>query len=77
MHGLNVHWYVVRVTGSAPKTFPRNVWLQDIMESAFDDITVYKNLSDQLDTFVVKMDWPPRSNGEKSNNLADPSIDPS
>jgi hypothetical protein len=76
IHGLSVHWYVVGVTGSAPKTFPRNVWLRDIMESVFDDKTVYKNFSDQLDAFAVRMDWSPRSNDEKTNNLADPSKDP-
>jgi hypothetical protein len=46
------------------------------MKSAFDDATVYNTFSDQLDAFVIKMDWPPRWNEEKTNNLADSSKDP-
>jgi hypothetical protein len=73
--GIIVHSYV-GIQGSAPKTFPRNVWLKDVIVTAFDDDTVYNCFSDQMDAFVKHMDWPPRSHEEKTNNLTDASKDP-
>jgi hypothetical protein len=72
----HAHLTAVGIQGSAPKTFPRNVWLKDVMVTAFGDDTVYVSFHDQLDGFVLKMDWPPRSHEEKTNNLTDASKDP-
>jgi hypothetical protein len=52
-HNLtNAHLSAVGIQGSAPKTFPRNVWLKDVMGTAFGDNTVYDSFHDQLDGFV-------------------------
>jgi hypothetical protein len=46
------------------------------MVTAIGDNTVYDSFHDQPDGFVKLMDWPPRSNEEKTNNLTDASKDP-
>jgi hypothetical protein len=57
------------IQGNAPKTWPRCVWLRDIISAAFDDTTEYKCFSDQMDAFVIHMGWPKRTVKEKSNDL--------
>jgi hypothetical protein len=45
------------------------------MEKAFNETKKFGSFSDQLDAFVGHMEWPARSQKEKTNQLEDPSRD--
>jgi hypothetical protein len=68
--------FLLGVQASAPKTFPRNIWLQEFMEEAFGETKVFKSYCAQLDAFAKHMSWSERTVEEKSNQLEDHSWDP-
>jgi hypothetical protein len=68
-------WNVSGIQGSAPKTFPRNVWVKDLLSMVFGDKNNFASYSDQLDAFVELFGWPARTADEKGNKLVDTSKD--